>query len=74
MHQEKVKNRTIFTLPTTRDTYVPILKGKGEYLPVALLMKGLKNLSQGEYEIVVYQENISGKIEGAVNFIIQKHN
>jgi len=65
-------NRTVFAMPTVRTTYVPVPRKGGEYQVVALLGKGLRNLKKGEYQIDVYQEDLTGKIDGGVNFIICK--
>ncbi len=68
-----VKNKkTIFTIPTCYSTQVPILRKKGEYQIVALCGKGLMNLKKGQYQIDVIQEDLAGKFEGSLNFIINK--
>jgi hypothetical protein len=64
--------RTIFRLPTVQRAHVPILRKDGEYQVVALHAGGLKNLDKGKYQIDVYQQDLTGKIEGGVNFIIRK--
>lgn len=64
--------RMIFQLPTIQRAYVPILRRGGEYQVVALHARGLKNLEKGEYQIDVYQQDINGKMDGGLNFIIQK--
>ena len=66
------ENRTVFAMPTVCTTYVPVPRKGGEYQIVALLGKGLRNLKKGEYQIDVYQEDLTGKTEGGVNFIIRK--
>jgi hypothetical protein len=62
----------VFTLPKIRRAYVPVPRDKGEYQAVALIGKGLRNLRKGEYQIDVYQEDLTGKIDGSVNFFIHK--
>lgn len=65
-------NRTIFELPTFQKAYVPIRRKRGEYQILALIAKGLRNLKKGDYQIDVYQEDLTGKTEGGVNLIIRK--
>jgi hypothetical protein len=68
-----VKDRkTTFGIPTIRNTYVPVLRKKPGYQIIAIMGKGLKTLKTGVYQIDLYQEDIEGKIEGGVNFIIRK--
>lgn len=64
--------KTVFAVPTAQNTYVPVPRRRGAYQVVALLGKGLRNLKKGEYQIDVYQEDLTGKIDGGVNFIIRK--
>ncbi len=64
--------RTIFQLPTMQRAYVPVLRKGGEYQVVVLHARGLRNLGKGDYRIDVYQQDLNGKIEGGVNFIIRK--
>jgi len=64
--------RTVFGLPAARNTYVPIVGKKQEFQVVALRGKGLKSLKKGEYQIDIYQEDLAGKLDGGINFIIRK--
>jgi hypothetical protein len=64
--------RTVFGLPVTQNAYVPILRKKQEYQVVAVMGKGLRNLKKGEYQIDIYQEDLAGRLDGGVNFIIRK--
>ncbi|MFX1296065.1 MAG: S8 family serine peptidase [Promethearchaeota archaeon] len=62
--------RTLFAIPTIQNAYVPIPRKKGEYQVIILHIKGLKNLEKGKYQIDIYQENLSGRIDGNINIII----
>ncbi|TAL70153.1 MAG: hypothetical protein EPN82_05940 [Bacteroidetes bacterium] len=64
--------RLIFALPTAQKARIPILRKQREYQVVALLVKGLRKLKKGEYQIDVYQEDLKRNMEGGVNFIIRK--
>lgn len=64
--------RMVFGLPTLQKVYVPVPRKPGSYQVLALMVKGLRNLKKGEYQIDVYQEDLTGQIDGGVNFIICK--
>jgi subtilisin family serine protease len=63
---------TVFDIPAAKTTFVPIPREKGTYNLVALRIKGLKRLKKIPYEIDIYQDNIQGRMEGGINFIINK--
>jgi subtilisin family serine protease len=65
-------DRTLFELPTTERATVPVLRKGGEYQIVAIRGTGLRQLKEGEYQIDVYQQDLTGKMDGGVNFIIRK--
>lgn len=67
-----IDNRTVLAIPTVQRACVPVPRKRGEYQVVALLAKGLRNLKKGEYQIDLYQENLTGTIDGALNFVIRK--
>jgi subtilisin family serine protease len=69
---KRTKEGTIFALPTVRNAYVPILRKQKEYQIVAIIGKGLKKLKKGDYKIDVFQEDLNGRLDGGVNFIIRK--
>jgi hypothetical protein len=68
----QIDGRPVFALPLAAKSYVPMLQRGGKYQIIALIAKGLKNLKKGEYQIDIYQEDLTGKMEGGVNFIIRK--
>jgi hypothetical protein len=68
-HEER---GTVFALPAVRNTYAPISRKKRGYQVVAIIGKGLKNLKKGDYQIDVYQEDLNGRLDGGVNFVIRK--
>lgn len=72
LHPVHKDNRTVFALPTARTTYVPVPRKGAKYQAVAILGNGLRSLKKGDYQINVYQEDLTGKIEGGVNFILRK--
>ncbi len=63
--------RKVFALPTVQNVYVPVPRRKKEYVIVAILATGLKRLKKGEYQINIFQETLTGRIEGGINLIIQ---
>jgi hypothetical protein len=69
----KEDKRKVFTLQTLQKVYVPLPRKPGNYQILALMLKGLRNLKKGEYQVDIYQEDRIGRIEGSVNFIIRKH-
>jgi hypothetical protein len=72
MAQEKNLPITIFNLPNKRNAYIPILPLKEDYQMIALRGTGLNKLKKGNYQINVYQEDLEGKTEGGINFVIKK--
>ena len=68
----QLDGRLLFALPLADRCYVPMLKRDNRYQMVALIVKGLKRLDKGEYHIDVYQEDLTGRLQGGVNFIIRK--
>jgi len=64
--------RTVFALPTVRRNYLPLPRRAGEHQIVALLGKGLRKLGKGEYQIDVFQEDLNGRVQGGVNFMLRK--
>lgn len=69
---ERKETGTIFALPAARNTYVPVLRKKHEYQIIAIRGKGLKNFKKGDYQIDVHQEDLNGRLDGGVNFVIRK--
>jgi subtilisin family serine protease len=65
-------NRVLFELPTHQKAHVPVPLKRGRHQVLALIAEGLRNLKKGEYQIDVYQEDMTGKTEGGVNFVIRK--
>jgi subtilisin family serine protease len=63
---------TVFTLPFAQTSFIPMPREKGEYQVVALRLKGLKRLPKGQYHVDIYQEDLDGKLEGGINFVIEK--
>jgi len=68
----KEGKRMVFGLPSLQKAYVPVPRKTGSYQVVALIVKGLRNLNKGKYQIDIYQEDRTGRIEGGVNFLIHK--
>jgi hypothetical protein len=64
--------KEVFALRSLQKVRVPVPRKPGSYQLVALIIKGLRNLKKGEYQVDIYQEDRAGRIEGEVNFLIRK--
>ena len=62
----------VFTLPTARNAYLPVVRTKDDYQIVALRGRGLNALKRGDYQVNICQEDLAGRMQGAINLVIRR--